>query len=133
LFFFFRVLRDLGNTTNKPHSSVFSLSEKSFVLVNTLTCSTLLTQNEHILNVLGWREPRPNLNTSLNVLGAPFGDLQDEMVRFLCPLLDALFELWDEREQLELPVFDVIVALLKLTGTYAGCSARLLGEIIGGV
>ncbi|KAL6740832.1 hypothetical protein Aduo_014147 [Ancylostoma duodenale] len=37
------------------------------------------------------------------------------MVRFLCPLLDALFELWDEREQLELPVFDVIVALLKLT------------------
>ncbi|VDL71113.1 unnamed protein product [Nippostrongylus brasiliensis] len=90
-----RVLRDLGNTTNKPHSSVFSLSEKSFVQINTLTCSTLLTQNEHILNVLGWR--------------CVF------MIRFLCPLLDALFELWEEREQLELPVFDVIVALFKLT------------------
>ncbi|VDO31250.1 unnamed protein product [Heligmosomoides polygyrus] len=48
-------MRDLGNTTNKPHSSVFSLSDKSFVQINTLTCSTLLTQNEHILNVLGWR------------------------------------------------------------------------------
>ncbi|VDK50988.1 unnamed protein product [Cylicostephanus goldi] len=110
-----RVLRDLGNTTNKPHSSVFSLSEKSSVVINTLTCSTLLTQNEHILNVLGWRESRPNLNTSLNTLGAPFGELQDEMIRFLCPLLDALFELWEEREQLELSVFDVIVVLLKLT------------------
>ncbi|KJH46364.1 hypothetical protein DICVIV_07574 [Dictyocaulus viviparus] len=37
------------------------------------------------------------------------------MARFLCALLDALFELWEEREQLELPVFDVIVALFKLT------------------
>ncbi|KAK5984299.1 Dedicator of cytokinesis protein 1 [Trichostrongylus colubriformis] len=110
-----RVLRDLGNTTNKPHSSVFSLSEKSFVLINTLTCSTLLTQNEHILSVLGWRESRPNLNSSLIMLAAPFGDTQDEMIRFLCPLLDALFDLWDEREQLELAAFDVIVALFKLT------------------
>ncbi|WKY04289.1 hypothetical protein Q1695_005354 [Nippostrongylus brasiliensis] len=110
-----RVLRDLGNTTNKPHSSVFSLSEKSFVQINTLTCSTLLTQNEHILNVLGWRDSRPNLTSSLNVLSTPFGEVQDEMIRFLCPLLDALFELWEEREQLELPVFDVIVALFKLT------------------
>ncbi|ETN76198.1 hypothetical protein NECAME_11864, partial [Necator americanus] len=110
-----RVLRDLGNTTNKPHSSVFCLSEKSSVLISILTCSTLLTQNEHVLNVLGWRDSRPNLNSSLNVLGSPFGDLQDEMIRFLCPLLDALFELWEEREQLELPVFDVVVALLKLT------------------
>ncbi|PIO68494.1 hypothetical protein TELCIR_09721 [Teladorsagia circumcincta] len=110
-----RVLRDLGNTTNKPHSSVFSLSEKSSVLINTLTCSTLLTQNEHILNVLGWRESRPNLNSSLIMLAAPFGDTQDEMIRFLCPLLDALFELWEEREQLELPAFDVIIALFKLT------------------
>ncbi|VDM56203.1 unnamed protein product [Angiostrongylus costaricensis] len=108
----YSVLRDLGNTINKPHSSVFSLSEKSVVAINTFTCSTLLTQNEHILSVLAWR---PNLNTSLNVLAAPFGDLQDEMVRFLCTLLDALFELWEEREQLELPVFDVIVTLLKLT------------------
>ncbi|KAJ1370300.1 Dedicator of cytokinesis protein 1 [Parelaphostrongylus tenuis] len=110
-----RVLRDLGNTINKPHSSVFSLSEKSMVAISTFTCSTLLTQNEHILNVLGWRDSRPNLNTSLNVLAAPLDDLQDEMVRFLCALLDALFELWEEREQLELPVFDVIVELLKLT------------------
>uniref|UniRef100_A0A7I5EA51 Dedicator of cytokinesis protein 4 n=1 Tax=Haemonchus contortus TaxID=6289 RepID=A0A7I5EA51_HAECO len=110
-----RVLRDLGNTTNKPHSSVFSLSEKSSVSINTLICSTLLTQNEHILNVLGWRESRPNLNSSLIMLAAPFGDTQEEMIRFLCPLLDALFELWEEREQLELPVFDVIIALFKLT------------------
>ncbi|KAE9421890.1 hypothetical protein Angca_005553, partial [Angiostrongylus cantonensis] len=110
-----RVLRDLGNTINKPHSSVFSLSEKSVVAINTFTCSTLLTQNEHILSVLAWRDSRPNLSTSLNVLAAPFGDIQDEMVRFLCALFDALFELWEEREQLELPVFDVIVTLLKLT------------------
>uniref|UniRef100_A0A158P616 C2 DOCK-type domain-containing protein n=1 Tax=Angiostrongylus cantonensis TaxID=6313 RepID=A0A158P616_ANGCA len=109
-----RVLRDLGNTINKPHSSVFSLSEKSVVAINTFTCSTLLTQNEHILSVLAWRSV-PNLSTSLNVLAAPFGDIQDEMVRFLCALFDALFELWEEREQLELPVFDVIVTLLKLT------------------
>uniref|UniRef100_A0A1I7XV93 SH3 domain-containing protein n=1 Tax=Heterorhabditis bacteriophora TaxID=37862 RepID=A0A1I7XV93_HETBA len=57
----------------------------------------------------------PNLVTSLAALASPVGDTENEMVRFLCPLLDALFEMWEERDQLELPVFDAIVSVLRLT------------------
>ncbi|CAI4229531.1 unnamed protein product [Auanema sp. JU1783] len=109
-----RLLRDLGNSASKPHSAAFTLSEKSLIKLSTSICSSILSQNEDVVNVLRWRNNPYNLANSLSKLSTPVGEAENEMVRFFSPLLDALFEIWDEREQLELPVFDVIVSLYRL-------------------
>ncbi|EGT36402.1 hypothetical protein CAEBREN_00917 [Caenorhabditis brenneri] len=100
--------------SSKPHAHGFSLSEKSFALISTHSCSSMLTQNEHLLNVLRWRMNCVNLTPSLIALAQPIGDTEHEMIRFISHLLDALFEIWHDRETSEKIVFDVIVAVLKL-------------------
>ncbi|CAO4375021.1 unnamed protein product [Caenorhabditis nigoni] len=100
--------------TSKPHAHGFSLSDKSYALISTHSCSSMLTQNEHLLNVLRWRMNCANLTPSLVALAQPIGDTEHEMIRFISHLLDALFEIWHESHQLERIVFDVIVAVLKL-------------------
>nr|pir myoblast city protein homolog - Caenorhabditis elegans [Caenorhabditis elegans] len=98
----------------KPHSQGFSLSDKSFVMISTHSCSSMLTQNEHLLNVLRWRVNCVNLTSSLVALAQPIGDTEHEMIRFFSHLLDALFEIWHDRETSEKVVFDVIVAVLRI-------------------
>ncbi|CAI5449783.1 unnamed protein product [Caenorhabditis angaria] len=107
-----KTLKDSGYS--KPHAPGFSLSEKSFVMISTRACSTQLTQNEHLLNVLRWRMNCVNLHQSLSELSQPIGETEYEMVRFQSHLLDALFEIWHDRETIEKLVFDVIVAVLRL-------------------
>ncbi|CAI2351048.1 unnamed protein product [Caenorhabditis sp. 36 PRJEB53466] len=100
--------------SSKPHAPGFSLSDKSLVLISTHSCSSMLTQNEHLLNVLRWRMNCVNLTPSLIALAQPIGDTENEMIRFIPHLLDALFEIWHDRETSEKIVFDVIVAVLRL-------------------
>uniref|UniRef100_A0A8R1DP92 Uncharacterized protein n=1 Tax=Caenorhabditis japonica TaxID=281687 RepID=A0A8R1DP92_CAEJA len=100
--------------SSKPHATGFSLSEKSCVLISTHSCSSMLTQNEHLLNVLRWRMNCVNLTPSLIALAQPIGDTENEMIRFISHLLDALFEIWHDRETSEMIAFDVIVAILRL-------------------
>lgn len=102
--------------SSKPHAPGFSLSEKSLVLISTHSCSSMLTQNEHLLNVLRWRMNCVNLTPSLVALAQPIGDTENEIIRFISHLLDALFEIWHDRETSEKIVFDVIVAVLRLCG-----------------
>ena len=57
-----------------------------------------------------------SLDKSLQALASPVGDTDQEMLRFMHPLLESLFQLWEEWEQQELPVFNVIIAFLRLLG-----------------
>ncbi|CAB3409227.1 unnamed protein product [Caenorhabditis bovis] len=98
----------------KPHAPGFSLSEKSSLLIATHSCSSLLTQNHDLLTVLRWRMNCIGLNASLVALSQPIGETENEMIRFLSPLLDALFEIWHDRETAEMAVFDAIVAVMRL-------------------
>uniref|UniRef100_A0A8R1IHC6 DOCKER domain-containing protein n=3 Tax=Caenorhabditis japonica TaxID=281687 RepID=A0A8R1IHC6_CAEJA len=99
--------------SSKPHATGFSLSEKSCVLISTHSCSSMLTQNEHLLNVLRWRMNCVNLTPSLIALAQPIGDTENEMIRFISHLLDVLFEIWHDRT-LEMIAFDVVVAILRV-------------------
>ncbi|CAD6193581.1 unnamed protein product [Caenorhabditis auriculariae] len=108
-----RILKDLGGSA-KPHAHGFSLSEKTSLSISSYSCSNVLTQNKHLLNVLRWRINCAKLYNSLCSLAVPVGEMENEIIRFLPHLLDALFEIWFERENLELIVFDSIVAILRL-------------------
>lgn len=110
---------------SKMHTQGFSLSEKSSVSISTNLCSSVFTQNKHILNLLRWRRNSAELKHSLTVLAKPVGETETEMIRFMSHILDALFEIWHDSEKLELVVFDVIVAVLKLCEEPRFSNARL--------
>ncbi|PAV78937.1 hypothetical protein WR25_21931 [Diploscapter pachys] len=116
---YMELLKEIATNGMKPHANGFTLSEKSSINIATRACSTILTQNNHLRNILQWRKNASTLQSSLQALSVPVGETKVDMMRFMHPLLDSLFEVWEDKDSLLLPAFDVIVAVLRITDEQA--------------
>ncbi|XP_017786650.1 PREDICTED: dedicator of cytokinesis protein 3 isoform X2 [Nicrophorus vespilloides] len=93
----------------------FARSQKELVFVKTLLCSTKLTQNVDLLSLLRWKSHPERIAESLNRV-LRLGD--EELVKFLQDVLDALFALFSTEEGNSTAysgiVFHVLVSIFSL-------------------
>lgn len=105
----------IDEQSQQETSSIFHRSSKEIFYVKSLLCSTKLTQNEDLLSLLQWRTHPERIQDSLTrVL-----NLRDEeLVKFLQDVLDALFAMFsnDEGNSTEHSglVFHVLVSIFSL-------------------
>ncbi|CAH2992326.1 unnamed protein product [Chilo suppressalis] len=97
----------------------FQRSSKENCTINTLLCSTKLTQNEDLLALLQWRaHPEKVQETLLRVLRLGDGLSCEELIKFLRDVLDALFALFSTEDGNSTPhsgtVFLVLVSICSL-------------------
>ncbi|XP_065173337.1 dedicator of cytokinesis protein 3 isoform X2 [Atheta coriaria] len=96
-------------------SGAFSRSHKEVVIVKTLLCSTKLTQNTDLLSLLRWKSHPEKIQDSLQKV-LRLGD--EELVKFLQDVLDALFALFSTEEGNSTNhsglVFHVLVSIFSL-------------------
>ncbi|KAK9889845.1 hypothetical protein WA026_007208 [Henosepilachna vigintioctopunctata] len=100
---------------NHEASGQFSRSHKEGVFVKTLLCSTKLTQNVDLLALLRWKSHPEKIQDSLQRV-LKLGD--EELVKFLQDVLDALFALFSTEDgnstQYSGLVFHVLVSIFIL-------------------
>ncbi|XP_037943777.1 dedicator of cytokinesis protein 3-like [Teleopsis dalmanni] len=96
-------------------SSIFHRSSKEVFVIKSLLCSTKLTQNADLLSLLQWRAHPETIQDSLT------GVLRlndEELVKFLQDVLDALFAMFSNEEgnstQHSGLVFHVLVSIFSL-------------------
>ncbi|XP_037885712.1 dedicator of cytokinesis protein 3 isoform X1 [Glossina fuscipes] len=110
----------LQSKPKDPHakidcSSIFHRSSKEIFVIRSLLCSTKLTQNADLLSLLQWRAHPEKIQDSLT------GVLRlndEELVKFLQDVLDALFAMFSNEEgnstQHSGLVFHVLVSIFSL-------------------
>ncbi|XP_045446102.1 dedicator of cytokinesis protein 3 [Melitaea cinxia] len=112
-----------NDTTRTPATNgvlgTFQRSTKENCIINTLLCSTKLTQNEDLLALLQWRaRPEKVQETLLRVLRLGDGLSCEELIKFLRDVLDALFALFSTEDGNSTPhsgtVFLVLVSICSL-------------------
>jgi dedicator of cytokinesis protein 3 len=100
---------------NHESSGQFSRSHKELVYVRTLLCSTKLTQNVDLLALLRWKSHPEKIQDSLQRV-LRLGD--EELVKFLQDVLDALFALFSTEDGNSTAhsglVFHVLVSIFNL-------------------
>ncbi|KAF2896229.1 hypothetical protein ILUMI_09945 [Ignelater luminosus] len=100
---------------NHEASGSFSRSHREVVVVKTLLCSTKLTQNVDLLSLLRWKSHPERIQESLQRV-LRLGD--EELVKFLQDVLDALFALFSTEDgnstQHSGLVFHVLVSIFSL-------------------
>ncbi|XP_022099388.1 dedicator of cytokinesis protein 3-like isoform X2 [Acanthaster planci] len=95
-------------------TGTYSRNMKESLFVRTIICSTKLTQNVFLLGLLKWKMHPENLKEILHSITKVGGQ---EIVRVLQDILDALFNILDERaEDFEKDVFDALVYILGILG-----------------
>ncbi|XP_064175400.1 dedicator of cytokinesis protein 4-like isoform X3 [Anguilla rostrata] len=95
-----------------PGNSQAARSGKESFWVTSFLCSTKLTQNGDMLDLLKWRAHPERINDSLTKLKEIDGS---EIVKFLQDTLDTLFGILDENAQRHgLKVFDCLVHIINL-------------------
>ncbi|XP_076849032.1 dedicator of cytokinesis protein 5 isoform X2 [Brachyhypopomus gauderio] len=100
----------------KPFSSFTIPITKDSFQINTLTCSTKLTQNVNLLGLLNWRSNPEKLEENLRRLMEVEGG---EIVKFLQDTLDALFNIMmetSEKDTYDTLVFNALVFIISLIG-----------------
>ncbi|XP_066149763.1 dedicator of cytokinesis protein 3 isoform X2 [Euwallacea fornicatus] len=100
---------------NHEASGQFSRSHKELVSIRTLLCSTKLTQNVDLLALLQWKAHPERIQESLQRV-LKLGD--EELIKFLQDVLDALFALFSTEDGNSTPhsglVFHVLVSIFNL-------------------
>ncbi|XP_066246456.1 dedicator of cytokinesis protein 3 isoform X2 [Euwallacea similis] len=100
---------------NHEASGQFSRSHKELVSIRTLLCSTKLTQNVDLLALLQWKSHPERIQESLQRV-LKLGD--EELIKFLQDVLDALFALFSTEDGNSTPhsglVFHVLVSIFNL-------------------
>ncbi|XP_071804886.1 dedicator of cytokinesis protein 3-like isoform X1 [Asterias amurensis] len=95
-------------------NNVFSRNMRETFFIRTIICSTKLAQNVLLLDLLKWRAHPDNLKETLHHLTKVGGQ---EIVRVLQDILDALFNILDEKaHHYEKDVFDALVYILGILG-----------------
>lgn len=93
---------------------LYNASTKDVFTVAIVVCSTKLSQNIHIFDLLNWRQKRNDLKQIINDVQQLKGD---DVVKFLHDAFDALFEMWMDEEtsaQLNNDIFKALVHLIHL-------------------
>ncbi|KHN79170.1 Dedicator of cytokinesis protein 1 [Toxocara canis] len=106
----------------RPQTSSFVCGEKNFLYIQTVTCSTTLTHNKNLLDILKWKTNRHtfleslgNLKERLQEISRPKGvALGEELVKFIPNFCDALFEIIDHHPDYDGLVFDALVSVIQL-------------------
>ena len=97
------------------NSEAFQRSPKESVTVQTLLCSTKLTQNVDLMSLLKWRATPHRIPEILSRIMDTGGE---EIVKFLQDVLDALFSMFSTEDGNSTahsgPVFHVLVHILSL-------------------
>ncbi|CAL8386243.1 unnamed protein product, partial [Gadus morhua 'NCC'] len=98
--------------TNLPANNQTLKSTKESFWITSFLCSTKLTQNGDMLDLLKWRAHPERINDSLSKLKEIDGS---EIVKFLQDTLDTLFGILDESsKRYGLKVFDSLVHIINL-------------------
>ncbi|XP_077565455.1 dedicator of cytokinesis protein 4b isoform X3 [Stigmatopora nigra] len=98
--------------TNNPTNNQTLKGTKESFWITSFLCSTKLTQNGDMLDLLKWRAHPDRINESLSKLKEIDGS---EIVKFLQDTLDTLFGILDESSQrYGLKVFDSLVHIINL-------------------
>uniref|UniRef100_A0A0R3S2B9 C2 DOCK-type domain-containing protein n=1 Tax=Elaeophora elaphi TaxID=1147741 RepID=A0A0R3S2B9_9BILA len=99
----------------RPQTTTFVYGEKNFLTIETVTCSTTLTHNKSLLDILRWKQNRSNLKERLEEISRPkFLAVGEELVKFIPNFCDALFEILDHYPDYDSLVFDDLVTLVQL-------------------
>ncbi|VDN04465.1 unnamed protein product [Thelazia callipaeda] len=99
----------------RPQTTTFVHGEKNFLTIETVTCSTTLTHNKSLLDILRWKQNRSNLKERLEEISRPRGlAVGEELVKFIPNFCDALFEILDHYPDYDSLVFDALVSLIQL-------------------
>lgn len=107
--------KDYEGKGNHEASGQFSRSHKEMIAIRTLLCSTKLTQNVDLLALLRWKSHPERIQESLQRV-LKLGD--EELIKFLQDVLDALFALFSTEDGNSTPnsgpVFHVLVSIFNL-------------------
>jgi len=93
----------------------FQRSPKESVTINTLLCSTKLTQNVDLMSLLNWRATPEKIP---DILGSIMKTGGEEIVKFLQDIFDALFSMFSTEDGNSTPhsglVFHVLIHILAI-------------------
>uniref|UniRef100_A0AAX7TD90 Dedicator of cytokinesis protein 4 n=1 Tax=Astatotilapia calliptera TaxID=8154 RepID=A0AAX7TD90_ASTCA len=107
-----RYLKQPFSKPNLPSNNQTLKGTKESFWITSFLCSTKLTQNGDMLDLLKWRAHPERINDSLSKLKEIDGS---EIVKFLQDTLDTLFGILDESSQrYGLKVFDSLVHIINL-------------------
>ncbi|CAJ1055008.1 dedicator of cytokinesis protein 4 isoform X5 [Xyrichtys novacula] len=107
-----RYLKQPFSKANLPANNQTLKGTKESFWITSFLCSTKLTQNGDMLDLLKWRAHPERINDSLSKLKEIDGS---EIVKFLQDTLDTLFGILDESSQrYGLKVFDSLVHIINL-------------------
>uniref|UniRef100_A0A8C6LYX5 Dedicator of cytokinesis 4b n=1 Tax=Nothobranchius furzeri TaxID=105023 RepID=A0A8C6LYX5_NOTFU len=107
-----RYLKQPFSKANLPSNNQTLKATKESFWITSFLCSTKLTQNGDMLDLLKWRAHPERINDSLSKLKEIDGS---EIVKFLQDTLDTLFGILDESSQrYGLKVFDSLVHIINL-------------------
>uniref|UniRef100_A0A3Q3VVY0 Uncharacterized protein n=1 Tax=Mola mola TaxID=94237 RepID=A0A3Q3VVY0_MOLML len=107
-----RYLKMPFSKANLPSNNQTLKGNKETFWITSFLCSTKLTQNGDMLDLLKWRAHPERINDSLSKLKEIDGS---EIVKFLQDTLDTLFGILDESSQrYGLKVFDSLVHIINL-------------------
>ncbi|VDN58740.1 unnamed protein product [Dracunculus medinensis] len=99
----------------RPQTTTFIYYEKNYIIIQTITCSTTLTHNKNLLDILQWKANRGNLKLRLEEISKSKGIMvSEEIVKFIPNFCDVLFEIMDQYSDYDELIFDSLIFVIQL-------------------